>query len=167
MPIFGIKERRTHRGCSRNCTYPLYSRGLKLSLFLLYHVCTSRSFWDIGWFFKISIFGHEIWNLKKRPKVAYVLFLPQGVEIKLIFAIREDVFEIRDQFSNFHYIWAWNLEFEERSQSCICTLFLPLGSKLSLFLLYRQPFSRYGVIFKIAIFEHETWNLKNSAGSCI
>ncbi len=33
------------------------------------------------------------------------------------------------------------------------------GSNLSLFLLYGQPFARYGPIFKIAIFGHETWPL--------
>ena len=34
------------------------------------------------------------------------------------------------------------------------------GSKLSLFfLLYGQQFPRYGAIFKIAIFGHETWTL--------
>ncbi len=35
--------------------------------------------------------------------------------------------------------------------------FYPKGSKLSLFLLYGQWFPRYGPIFKIAIFGHETW----------
>ncbi len=34
--------------------------------------------------------------------------------------------------------------------------FYTKGSKLSLFLLYRKWFLRYGVIFKIAIFGHET-----------
>ena len=98
--------------------------------------------------------------MKKGPKVVYLYPLSTtGVEIKLIFAVRAAVFEIQADFPNFHYIWAWNLEFEERSQSCICT-FYPRGSKLSLFLLYRQPFSRYGPIFKIGIFGHETWNLK-------
>ena len=32
-------------------------------------------------------------------------------------------------------------------------------SKLGLFLLYRQRFQRYGWIFKLAIFGHETWPL--------
>ncbi len=31
--------------------------------------------------------------------------------------------------------------------------------KLSLFLLYGQRFTRYGPIFKIAIFGHETWQV--------
>ncbi len=33
------------------------------------------------------------------------------------------------------------------------------GSKLSIFLLYGHWFPRYGLIFKIAIFGHETWPL--------
>ncbi len=37
--------------------------------------------------------------------------------------------------------------------------FYPSGSKLSLFLLYRQRFPRYRPIFKIAIFGHETWQV--------
>ncbi len=37
--------------------------------------------------------------------------------------------------------------------------FLHQGSKLSLFSLYEQQFPRYVPIFKIAIFEHETWFL--------
>ena len=101
------------------------------------------------------------WNLEfeeTSQSCICTLFLPQVVEIKLIFALRAAVFEIRTNFQNFHYIWAWNLEFEERSQSCICTLFLPQGVKL--FLLYGQPFSRYGLIFKSAIFGHEIWHLK-------
>ncbi len=38
----------------------------------------------------------------------------------------------------------------------IYPLSTPKGSKLSLFLLYGQRFPRYGPIFKIAIFRHET-----------
>ncbi len=37
--------------------------------------------------------------------------------------------------------------------------FFPRGLKLSLFSLYGQRFPRYGPIFKIAIFGHETWPL--------
>ncbi len=55
---------------------------------------------------KITIFGHETWNLKKGPEVAYMdLFLPQGVKIELIFALLTAVSEIRADFENDH-IWA-------------------------------------------------------------
>ena len=57
-------------------------------------------------FSKIAIFGHETWLLAKLPAVAlYTLFLPQGVEIELIFAPQAVVSEIRSNFQNCH-IWA-------------------------------------------------------------
>ncbi len=39
--------------------------------------------------------------------------------------------------------------------------FYPRGSILHLFSLYRQWFPKYGPIFEIAIFGHETWPLAN------
>ncbi len=57
--------------------------------------------------------------------------LPQWIEIKLIFTLHTAVFEIRADFQKF-YIWAWSLKFEERFQSCICTLFLPQGVAIKL-----------------------------------
>ncbi len=95
-----------------------------------------------------------------------ISFYPKGLKIKLIFALRTDVFEIRASFQNFH-IWACNTAFEEKSQSCICTLTLPKGSKLSLFSLYRPPFLRYWSIFITSIFGHEIRNLKKKSQSCI
>ena len=50
-----------------------------------------------------------------------VVFLPQVVEIELIFALRAPASKIRDDFQNCH-IWAWNLAV---GQSCTYTLFLP------------------------------------------
>ncbi len=59
---------------------------------------------DNGPNLKIAIFGHETWPLAKVPEVAHItLFLPQGFEIQLIFALRAVVSEI----------------------SCTYTLFLP------------------------------------------
>ena len=80
-----------------------------------------------------------ILGIKERRKhrgreVAHTLSTP-GVEIELIFAlpcVYVPQFEILADFLNFH-IWTWNLEFEERSQSCICALFLPQGVKIKLF----------------------------------
>ncbi len=48
-------------------------------------------------------------------------------------------------------------EVAQSARSCTYTLFLPKGSKLSLFSLYGQQFPRYMPIFKTAIFGHETW----------
>ncbi len=44
------------------------------------------------------------------------------------------------------------------------SLSIPGGSKLSLFLLYGQRFPRYGPIFKIPIFGHETWQVAKVTG---
>ena len=97
---------------------------------------------------------------KSSRSCTYTLFLPQEVEIKLIFAPQKAVSEIWADFQILKSFksWSWNLDFEERSQSCICTLFLPRGLNLSLFSLYRQPFSRCGPVFNISIFGHEIWN---------
>ena len=60
----------------------LYPKGSKLTWFSL---CGKRfpRYWPI---FKISIFGHEIWNFKTGPRVVYVLS-SYPVKIKLIFAL--------------------------------------------------------------------------------
>ncbi len=68
-------------------------------------------------------------------------FYSRGVEIELIFTLGTAVSEIRADLLH------------------IYTLFLPTGSKLSLFLLYGQRFPRHGPNFKIAIIGHETWPL--------
>ncbi len=75
---------------------------------------------------------------RKVPKLHSTLFLPQGVEIKLIFALLAAIFKIRAYFQNFH-IWAWNLEFEDRSQSCIYTLLKPQGVEIKPIFALRTP----------------------------
>ena len=56
--------------------------------------------------FKIAIFGHEAWNVKKVPEVAYgPSFYPNGVEIELIFALRATVSKIWADFETYD-IWA-------------------------------------------------------------
>ena len=52
-----------------------------------------------------------------------------------------------------------NLAIGQSSRSCTKMSSYPIGSRLSLFSLYGQRFPRYGLIFKIAIFRHETWQL--------
>ena len=70
------------------------------------------------------------------------LYIPQSVEIELIFAIRAAVSEIRADLLNCH-IWPLNLAIDKGSRSCTYTLFLPQVSKLGLFSLYRQRIPRY------------------------
>ena len=57
---------------------------------------TLKGFPRYGLIFKIIIFRHETWNLKKVPEV--VLFLPQRVEMELTFALRAAVSEIWADF---------------------------------------------------------------------
>ncbi len=75
-----------------------------------------------------------------------------------IFALQAVVLGIWTDFQTCH-IRAWNLTIGQSARSCTYILFLPQGSKVSLFSLYGQWFPRYGPIFKIAIFGHETWPL--------
>ncbi len=60
------------------------------------------------------------------PKVTHILFLPQGVEIELIFALRTAVSKIRANFQNCH-LWVWNLAMGQSARNCKYTLFLPQG----------------------------------------
>ena len=72
------------------------------------------------------------------PEVA--LFLPQRVEIELIFALRAAVSKIWADFQNCH-IWAWNLEFEKGARSWIWTLFLPQRVEIQLIFALRAMVS--------------------------
>ncbi len=70
----------------------LNPRGSKLSSFLLYGQRFSRH----GQIFKIAIFGHETWQLAKNSRnCTCILFLHQGVEIELIFALLAAVSQLQ------------------------------------------------------------------------
>ncbi len=98
---FGTKERRKHTGCSQlfllqgveielifalPCVYgPQFLRYFHDFLNLLFSLYW-QPFARYEPTFKISMFGHEIFNLKKRPKVAYVLsFYRRGSKLSLFF----------------------------------------------------------------------------------
>ncbi len=49
---------------------------------------------EISQFSKTTTSGHETWTPTKVAAVGHTLFLPQGVEIELIFALRAAVSEI-------------------------------------------------------------------------
>ncbi len=136
---------------ARSCTYSLSTpEGSKLSLFSLY----GQHFLRYGMIIKIAIFGHETQALSKVP--GYMRFLPQRVEIELIFALWAVVSELLADFQNCH-IWAWILVSGPSARSYKHTLFLPQGIKIELIFALR-----YGPIFKTAIFMifgHETWPL--------
>ncbi len=153
---------------SRSCIWILFLLlGVEIGLIF----ALRQRFLRHGPIFKMAISRHETWNLKKVPEVAqsHILFLSHGIEI---FALRVELSEIRADlpisifghetwplvkfsqvahtfsfytrgrnwayfrltgsgfraaFQNFH-IYSWNLGFEERSQSWICTFFLPMES---------------------------------------
>ncbi len=125
-----------------------------------YFRSTSSGFRDTGRFSKLAIFGHETWPL---ATVAHThqctLFLPQGVEIELIFALWAAVSELRAVFQNWPYLGMKFGDWQKLHMHTNVLSSYPKGSKLSLFSLFGQQFPRYGPIFKIAIFGHETWPL--------
>ncbi len=101
--MFSQDDRQCSQCVSEDPTHipSFYPRGSKLSLFLLYR----HRFPRYRPIFKIAIFGHVTWQVAKVPEVAHTLFLHQGVEIKVIFALRAAVSEIWANFQNCH-IWA-------------------------------------------------------------
>ncbi len=85
----------------------------------------------------------------------YTLFLPQWVEIELIFDLWAVVSKISADFEIAifgHETWSLTKDPEVAH----ILSFYHRGSKMSLFSLYGERFPRYGPIFKIAIFGHET-----------
>ncbi len=88
----------------------------------------------------------------------YIVFLPQGAKIELIFTLQAAVSKIQADFRKLPYL-GMNLGKWPKFQNLQIPSFYCRGSKLSLFLLYGQHFSRYRPIFKIAIFGHETWQV--------
>ncbi len=126
-------------------------------------------------FFKIVIFGHELGHWQKTQKLhIYFLSTPPPPEIELIFALRAAVSKIRTNFQNLQHLgmklsyWQKFQKLHTHSLSSTVAIwghktwslvhvpeishipfFYPKGSKLGLFLLYRQQFPSYGPIFKI------------------
>ncbi len=94
----------------------------------VYFHSTDSSFRDIGSLFKIATYGHEVFHWVKIQKLHIYLFLPQGVEIKLIFTLWAAVSELLADFQHCH-ICAWNLAIRKSSRSCTYTLFLPQGGR--------------------------------------
>ncbi len=76
-------------------------------------------------------------------------------KIEPIFTLGVAFSEIRANFQNCH-ICVWNLAISQVPEILHIPTFYPRGTKLSLFSLYGQRFPRYGQIFKIDIFGHET-----------
>ncbi len=166
LPIFGIKERRKHRGCSRSCTLPSTPGGWNWANFwctMCVRVAVSEILAD---FINFHIWA---WNLEfeeRSQSWICTLILLHGVKIKLIFALRAAVFKIWADFQNSH-IWAWNLEFEKSAGSCIWAIFLSQGVEIELIFALRAAVSEVRADFQNChIWE---WNLEfeKNAGNSI
>ena len=110
-------------------------------------------YWEI---LKITLFGHEAWNLRKVSDVAYhygTLFLPRGRNWGY-FRSTDNVFRDTGRFWKLPYLGMkpgiWK-KFHKLNMDPLCS----------------TAFPRYGPIFKITTFGHETWNLKKSSRSCL
>ncbi len=109
-------------------------------------------FRDMDWYSKLPCLGMKLGHW---PKFHIHLLLPPRVEIKLNFALRAAVSEIWAVFQKCR-IWAWNLARGKSSWNSAYTLFPSQGVEIELIFALWAQFPRYGPIFKIAIFGHET-----------
>ncbi len=105
---------------------------------------------------------HASFGIKERRnhEVAHTLPTPGGwnwAHFCSTICLWAAVSEILADFLNFH-IWAWNLEFEERSQSCISTLFLPQRVKIVLIFALRAAVFEIRANFQN--FNIWAWNLE-------
>ncbi len=74
------------------------------------------------------------WNLtisQISGSCTYILFLPEGIEIELIFAPQAAVSEIRADFQICH-IWVWNMAIAQSARSCTYNLYIPFLSLIQL-----------------------------------
>ncbi len=110
---------------------------------LPYFRSTGSGFRDTRRFSKLPYLGMKLGHWKKFLKLhTHSLSATRGGNWAYFLFYWQLFPRYGRDFLNCH-IWTWNLEFEEKSQSCICTPCLPQGVKLSLFSLYEQLFSRY------------------------
>ncbi len=120
-----------------------------------------QQFLRYGLIFNITIFG----NLKKVPEVAYrASFYTKRSKLSYYFrSICSGFWDTGRFFLNFSYLSIWNLKFEERSKSCICTIFLYHGIENELSFDLRAAIFEVGPIFTISIFGHKMWNFQRVA----
>ena len=111
----------------------------------------------MGRFSKLPYLGMKVGHWPKLEKLH--MFLPQGVEIELVVALRQRFPRYGPIFFKISIFGHETCPFAEVLGVAHTLSFHRSGSKWSLFSLYRQWFPRYGTIFKIAMFGHETWPL--------
>ncbi len=139
--------------------HSLSSPGGGVGWYLGYFSSTGSGFRDMGPFLKLPYFGMKLGKWPKFQKLhIYPLCSPGGRNWGY-FCSTGSGFQDTGPFSKLPYIWVRNLASGQSSRSCTYTLFLPQRVEIELNSLYAQWFPRYRLIFKIAIFGHETWPL--------
>ena len=127
LPYLGMKLGHWQKILKLNI-YPLPTpRGRNWA----YFHSTGSSFLDTGRFWKLPYLGMKHLAIGQTyGSCTYTLFLRQGVEIELIFALQAAVSEIRTDFQNCH-IWAGTSPMAKYSEVTHTDLFLPWLSKMS------------------------------------
>ena len=93
---------------SRSCTYTVLPPGGGGGRNWNYFRSIGSGFRDMGQFLNLPYLGMELGHWPSPRSCRYTPFLPQGVQIELIFALWAAVCEKQANFQNCH-IWAWNL----------------------------------------------------------
>ncbi len=78
----------------------------------------------------------------------YIVFLPQVVEIEVIFALQAPASKI--QWANFEkcHIWAWNIVTDKSARNCTSTLFLSQGVEIGFLFTLQAAASKIRVDFQ-------------------
>ncbi len=117
------------------------------------------SFREKEWFSKLQYLAIKLSHCKKFQQWhIYSLSTPEGRNWAYFCSTCSGFWDT-GRFSKLPYM-GMKLANGQRSRSCsYMSSFYLRGSNLSLYLFYRQRFPRYGPIFKIALFGHETWQV--------
>ena len=125
-----------------------------------YFRSTTSGFRDTGQFSKLLYFGMKLGHWPKFQALhIYCLSTLGGEKWAYFHSTGRGFWDILDWFSKLPYLGMKLGHWAKCQILHIYHLSTPRGSKSSLFSLYRQRFSGYRLIFKIAIFGHETWPL--------
>ena len=147
--------------CQSSTLLPFYPRGRSWAYL---HPRTS-CFWDTGHFSKLPYLSMKLGHWPKFQSCTYTVFLPQGGEMELVFALRAAVSEIGPIFKIAvfeHETWP----LANVPEVCTYTLFLPQGVEIYLIFTIRAAVSEIWADFQNC--HIWAWNLAigQSARSC-
>ncbi len=128
-----------------------------------------QRFLRYGPIFKIAIYlGMKLGHWPKSQNLHIYSFSTPGGRNWAYFCSKDSGFRDAGRFSKLPYLGMKPGIWKRCHKLHMDPPSTPKGSKLSLFWLYGQRFSRYGLIFRITIFGHENWkSIWKSARSCI